>query len=116
MPGEQQLVHLVTYALSADLLQLGSLTRDRASSLRFNGKIKLSSKAHCSQQTQWVLIKTLIRLVPYCSQYMCLQITPSVKWIDDMSVERIAGHRVDGKITTAQILHQIRAKTHLWFA
>src|SRR5581483_9571684 len=83
---------------------------------RLDRKVELRGKAHGSQQTQGVLIKTLVWLIANGAQNMMFEILPTMKHIDNAPIKGIAGQRIDRKIAPTQVLFQAIAKTHLWLA
>src|SRR5713226_3274559 len=98
MGRDQQFIHFIADTFATDLLKFSSLAYNRTPCLWLDSKIELSGEAHGTQQAERVFIETLIWLVANGPQNMLLKVLPSSKKVDDVPVERITCHSIDGKI------------------
>src|SRR5579883_501948 len=111
---QQNFIHLVADALSADLFQCLCPPGNCLGGLLFNGEIQLRRKTYHAQQAQRVFVKALLRIIAHRAQQPRLQISPPTIGVDDGASQRVARHRINRQITPQQIFFQDCPKRHLW--
>ena len=112
MSRYKQLYQLGPDPLRADILQCGGKLSDRSRRVRLDREIQLRREADCSQDTEGILRKSLLR-IPDTADQMMVQVLHPAEYVDQPDVI-IIRHRIDRKITALQIFLQPIRKPDLF--